>query len=87
MHIRYFAWLREIIGVGSEEVTMDSTGANPTPSVMDLVAQLRTTSPAHAKAFTDLTKIRVAVNHEYADLTHPLKTGDEVAFFPPVTGG
>ena len=85
MHIRYFAWLREIIGVGSEEVEMpDKTS---TPSVMDLVAHLRATSPAHAKAFTDLAKIRVAVNYEYADLTHPLKTGDEVAFFPPVTGG
>lgn len=86
MHIRYFAWLREIIGVGSEEVTMTSIGAS-TASVMDLVAHLRASSPAHAKAFTDMTKIRVAVNCEYASLTQPLKTGDEVAFFPPVTGG
>jgi molybdopterin synthase sulfur carrier subunit len=31
--------------------------------------------------------IKVAVNQDYVELDHPVAAGDEVAFFPPVTGG
>ena len=85
MHIRYFAWLREIIGHANEEVEV--TAKTSLASVADLVAHLRATSPAHAKALADMDRVRVAVNYEYVPLTHPINTGDEVAFFPPVTGG
>ena len=37
--------------------------------------------------FSALSLIRVAVNQEYVDLDHAITTGDEIAFFPPVTGG
>ena len=46
-----------------------------------------TVSPGHAAALADMSVVRCAVNQEYVDLSHPLATGDEVAFFPPVTGG
>ena len=52
-----------------------------------LVEWLRTRSPGHAAALTDLSVVRVAVNQEYVRFDHALKDGDEVALFPPVTGG
>ena len=41
----------------------------------------------HAEALRDLKVVRVAVNHDYVGLEHPVREGDEVAIFPPVTGG
>ena len=38
-------------------------------------------------AFADLSVVRVAVNQEYVTLDHPVTAEDEVALFPPVTGG
>ena len=83
MKIRYFAWLREEIGTSSEDIAYDSDWQN----VADLVAFLRKKSTAHHQTLTDMTLVRVAVNYDYVDLDYPLKSGDEVAFFPPVTGG
>ena len=45
------------------------------------------TPPGYAEAFRDTRAIRYAVNQEYVEATHPVTAGDEVAFFPPVTGG
>jgi molybdopterin synthase sulfur carrier subunit len=39
------------------------------------------------EAFSDISNIRIAVNQEYVDIDHPVQAGDEIAFFPPVTGG
>ncbi len=83
MKIRYFAWLREHIGASSETLSFDPSWV----SVADLVAELKTKSDGHAKALSDMTLVRVAVNYDYVDLDHTLSDGDEVAFFPPVTGG
>lgn len=83
MRILYFSWLREKVGAGTEEVA-------PPPGVVDarsLVAWLGQRSPGHAAAFADLTLVRVAVNQEHVGLDHRVAAGDEVAFFPPVTGG
>ena len=83
MKILYFAWLRTKIGVGSEEVA-------PPKAVGDvggLLDWLKGRGRGYADALTDLSLVRVAVNQEYVGLDHPLKAGDEVALFPPVTGG
>ncbi|CAA7623260.1 molybdopterin converting factor subunit 1 [Magnetospirillum sp. UT-4] len=83
MKVLYFAWLRSKVGIGEEEVA-------PPPEVSDLgalVAWLKTRSPGHAAALADMAVVRAAVNQDYAGLDHPVKAGDEVAFFPPVTGG
>ncbi len=56
-------------------------------TVADLIAWLRPRSPGHEAAFETARVIRCAVNQEFADPSAPVRPGDEVAFFPPVTGG
>jgi molybdopterin converting factor small subunit len=55
--------------------------------VADLVTWLAGLDQRHAAAFKDRETVRCAVNQEFADSATTLRPGDEVAFFPPVTGG
>ena len=80
----YFASLREALGVSREEVPLPARG---TPTVAALVDELRTRDARFGEAFSPGKAWRVAVNQQMADAATPLKPGDEVAFFPPVTGG
>ena len=52
-----------------------------------LVRWMKSRGPAFAEVFSDLEVVRIAVNQEYIVGNTPLKENDEVAFFPPVTGG
>mgnify|MGYP005989846003 FL=1 len=81
MNVMYFAWVRERIGVPSEEV---QTGA---ATVADLIAELSAREERYAAAFADVTALRVALDQELSDFDAPLKGVREVAFFPPMTGG
>ena len=83
MKILFFAWLREKAGTASVSVTPPASVA----TVADLVAWLKAENGGYADALSDLAVVRVAVNQEYVMLDHRLSPGDEVAFFPPVTGG
>lgn len=80
--IVYFASLRETVGKTGELFALP---ANPT--VAGLVAELRSRGDVWAAALGDGKRWRVAVNQEMATLDTPLLSGDEVAIFPPVTGG
>ena len=83
MNVKYFAWLRAKVGKGSEEVS-------PPPEIKtvgDLMTWLAEDRPGLAEALSRPGIIRAAVNQDYADPDHPVQPGDEVAFFPPVTGG
>ncbi len=83
MKIIYFSWLREKTGVGEEEM-------QPPPAVGDvagLVEWLKGRGGGFAEAFADMSMVRVAVNQEHVNTDHPLSATDEVAFFPPVSGG
>jgi molybdopterin converting factor subunit 1 len=83
VRVLYFAWLREKAGMTAEEVT-------PPESVTDvagLVFWLRARGGGPAEALADLSLLRIAVNHEHARLDQPVRQGDEIAFFPPITGG
>ncbi|MBM3492008.1 MAG: molybdopterin converting factor subunit 1 [Alphaproteobacteria bacterium] len=83
MKLMYFAWLRERVGMAQETV-------EPPPQVRtvgQLIDWLRQRSPGHAEALADLHAVRCAVNQDYAELDAPVAADDEVAFFPPVTGG
>ncbi|MGB0497092.1 MAG: molybdopterin converting factor subunit 1 [Rubricella sp.] len=81
MRVLYFAWVRERIGVPSEDI---ETGAR---TVADLVAELRAREERYDAAFADIRALRVALDQEAADFDAPLAGVREVAFFPPMTGG
>jgi molybdopterin synthase sulfur carrier subunit len=52
-----------------------------------LLDWLRARGGGYAEALQNLAVVRVAVNQDYVGLEHPVRDGDEVAIFPPVTGG
>lgn len=82
MQVLYFAWLRDRVGTGVEQI--DPRGAaTPRALIADLVAR----DPRYAAAFADMDAVRVALDQEMADLDAPLAGVRELAFFPPVTGG
>jgi len=87
MRILYFAWLRERVGTGEETVDPPAEIA----TVAGLIAWLAQRSPGHASAFAPTADgrslVRCAVNQDFARPETPVGPNDEVAFFPPVTGG
>ncbi len=83
MKLLYFAWLRTKIGTAEE--TLDPPGTITT--VAELIAWLKTRGANYADALGNPKLVRVAVNREYVGSDHRVKPGDEIAFFPPVTGG
>ncbi len=83
MKLLYFAWLRAKIGIAEERVDPPAGIA----TVAALLDWLGTRGPGFAEALKDLKVVRVAVNQEHVGRDHPLRPGDEVALFPPVTGG
>lgn len=83
MRILYFASFRARIGTGEEERTPPDSVTN----VAELLDWLGDQSPAHGAALANRDLVRVAVNQDYARLDDPVSQGDEVAIFPPVTGG
>ncbi|MBP2227425.1 molybdopterin synthase sulfur carrier subunit [Azospirillum agricola] len=83
MRILYFAWLRTKIGVPAETVELPAE----VTTVGALVEWLKTRSERHADALANSKVVKVAVNQEHVPYDHPLSPGDEVALFPPVTGG
>lgn len=81
--VLYFAWLRERTGKGEERIALPDT----IRTVTALVDWLARRSAGHAAAFENRRTVRCAVNQDFADPETPVHPGDEVAFFPPVTGG
>lgn len=83
MKILYFAWLRSKIGVPTETVDLPAE----VTTAGALVEWLKTRSPRHAEALANSKVVKVAVNQEHVPYDHPISETDEVALFPPVTGG
>jgi molybdopterin synthase sulfur carrier subunit len=81
--ILYFAWVREAVGTGHEQVDPPAD----IPDVRGLIAWLASRSPAHEFALQDVARLRAAVDHEFVALDAPIGQAREVAIFPPVTGG
>lgn len=81
LHVLYFARLREALNCADETLTV--------PPTVTTVGELRDylmQEQGHG-ALGEITALRCAVNQELADFGKRLRSGDEVAFFPPVTGG
>ena len=83
MQVLYFGWVRSRIGMGKEELSPPQEVAN----VADLIDWLKAKGGGYANAFEDSSALRVAVNQEIAPLDTAISDADEVALFPPMTGG
>jgi sulfur-carrier protein len=83
MKILYFARFRQIIGRGSDEIEVPASIKN----VSTLSDFLKARDERVAEAFGDLRTLKVAINQSHTSLNASLEGANEVAFFPPVTGG
>ena len=83
MKLLYFAWLRTRIGRAEEEVDPPANVA----TVEDLLRWLEGRGAGYAEALARPDLVRVAVNQEFSSPDAPVGSNDEVALFPPVTGG
>jgi len=82
IHILYFASLRDRVGTASEALEITDEAR-----VGAIVEILKGRGGAWAEAFGGKTRVLAAVNQEMSRPEDPVKDGDELAFFPPVTGG
>ena len=83
MRVRYFAWMREHTGRSEDQILLPKAVHN----VSELADYLSSLSDGHALALQNRETVRVAVNLVFAKPDTPVTNADEVAFFPPVTGG
>jgi molybdopterin synthase sulfur carrier subunit len=81
--ILYFASLREKVGRDAEDIELPAGVA----TVAALRSHLRGRGGVFENAFSEKILLRAAVNQDMVQPTAAVKAGDEVAFFPPVTGG
>ncbi|HEV7417067.1 MAG TPA: molybdopterin converting factor subunit 1 [Tianweitania sediminis] len=83
MKLVYFAWVRERIGRGEEELDLPSS----VQTVADLLEWLKSLGEGYQEALKVPKAIRVAINHEHVDHHERLDGAREIALFPPMTGG
>lgn len=81
--VLYFARLKESLNYSTEDIDLPADITN----VVHLKAHLAKRGEAWANLFNGKQSIRAAINHALVDDNAQIKDGDEVAFFPPVTGG
>ena len=83
MKLKYFAWVRERVGMAEE--TIEPPGNVRT--VEELIAWLSGRSEAYAYAFERPKVIRAAIDHAHVRPDAAIAGAREIAFFPPMTGG
>ena len=79
----YFAWVREKIGLGDEQIDLPAAVTSP----LALAQWLAERGGGYADAFADPARLRCAVDQQMVALDAPFTSPKEIAFFPPVTGG
>ena len=83
INVVYLARLREAFGTSAEPLMLEETAT----TVADILGRLRARGGAWAVELAPGRALRVAVNHTMATQATPIRAGDELALFPPVTGG
>ena len=83
MKIRYFAWVRERVGRGEEDIAFPEH----VTTVADVVAFLKTQGPEYETAFENEKIVRAALDRVHVKPDTALADAREIAFFPPMTGG
>ena len=83
LRVLYFASLREKLGKDAEEIELPAGVA----TVAGLRSHLQRLGSSYENAFSEKMLLRAAVNQDMVQGEAAIRAGDEVAFFPPVTGG
>ena len=83
INILYFARLAETLGLKDETLELSPD----CKTVADLVRLLQSRGEPFSSAFNGETQVLVAINQAMSETGAAINNGDEVAFFPPVTGG
>ena len=83
MKLKYFAWIAEIIDKREESLEIPSE----IDTIRQLIDYLSSIDESYKKAFEKRKNIKFAVNHVLVNENELISKADEVAFFPPMTGG
>ena len=83
MKILYFSWIKDKIGINEENIDIDQE----VDTVKKLISFLRNKGENYNLALENTGIIRFSINMKNAKLDDKIKNADEIAFFPPMTGG
>ena len=83
MIIKYFSWIKEHIGKSEELIELPDDITN----IAELINYLNSLNDNYKRAFIKRDLIKIAVNKTYCSVETKISNNDEIAFFPPVTGG
>ena len=83
MVIKYFSWVKELAETSEEQIELPDNIKN----VEELIKFLIKKNKKYEKIFLKNDTVKIAINNVYANSSSKIKNNDEIAFFPPVTGG
>ena len=83
MKILYFSWIKDKIGKSQENIEFE----NDVKTIEDVIIFLKKIDDNYKVAFENVSSIKVSINMETANFKDKVNNNDEVAFFPPMTGG
>ena len=82
MKIIYFASIKESLGISEEKIILKKSC-----TILELIEILIKKDKKYKFVFSNLAKVKCAVNSSYVNFNTVVYDKDELAFFPPVTGG